>query len=89
MRRLVVLLSGLAVGASLGVLLGGCGGYFECETFHHHITEGTYIRDGAGPAFELVIDAERHVVVTYTDGSGSVVRASYTLGAERDIARPL
>jgi hypothetical protein len=80
-RRLVVVVTGLALGASLGVLLGGCGGYFECETHHHHIVAGTYSHPGTD--FELVIDAERHAVVTYTDGGGSLVSANYTLGPER------
>lgn len=87
MRRLVVVVMGLVAGASLGVLLGACGGYFECETVHHHIAKGTYVQFGTD--FELTIDADRRTaVVTYTDGAQALVRATYTLGAERQIPVP-
>jgi hypothetical protein len=82
MRRLFVVLSGLLLGASLSVLLGACGGYFECVTVDHRLSEGTYLQAGSR-TFMVLINEDRSVVVTYADEGGDEVRATYTLGPVR------
>lgn len=84
MKRAFIVLSGSVLGVSLGVLLGACGGYFECDTIHHRIVAGTYVQT----SLELALDANRQAVVTHRDNEGAEVRAVYTVAPERQTPVP-
>jgi len=73
--RPVVLLLGTLVGATLGVLLGACGG-FECKTIDHPLLSGTYVINGA--PFTLVFELNGKATQDYTDTD--VVHAEYSVG---------
>jgi hypothetical protein len=78
MRRLGIALGGLVTGAGLGLLVGGCSGYFECKTIEHPLEPGTYHSSSASSGYTLVLGADGVAVETYTDTEGEV-RAEYSV----------
>ncbi len=79
MNRAVIVVSGVLLGSSLGLAIGGCGGYFECDNIDRPLTSGSYAVEGRSD-YTFVLDLEGgSAVETYTEGVDTV-RAEYSVG---------
>lgn len=85
MRRLGIALGGLVAGAGMGLWVGGCGGYFECETIEHPLEPGAYHSSPASSDYTLVLGTDGVAVETYTNSEGEEVRAEYSVAAPEQL----